>query len=94
MQVKILAWVKKWESRGYSCGIPDEADLGIELAERAPSYRRICMAIMKNDVQLESLGYSREYCPMYMAIKRDELLARGKDVATHRSQAKGQLSWL
>lgn len=93
MREKILAWVKKWEGRGYSSGIPDEADLGIELAERAPSYRRICMAIMKNDIQLESLGYTRELCAVYMSIKREELVKRGESYKIYKT-IQGQLSWL
>ena len=93
MKEKICAWVKKWEGRGYSNGIPDEADLGIELSERAPSYRRICMAIMRNDVQLESLGYTREVCMAYIAIKRDELRKAGKFVRPLRTNPE-QLSWL
>ena len=93
MREKILAWVKKWEGRGYSGGIPDEADLGIELAERAPSYRRICLAIMKNDVQLESLGYTREPCAIYMSIKREELAIRGEFHKIYKT-VQGQLSWL
>lgn len=88
-----MAWIKKWEGRGYSSGIPDEADMGIELAERAPSYRRICMAIMKNDVQLESLGYTREVCATYMSIKREELIQRGMESKIYKT-VPGQLSWL
>lgn len=88
-----MAWVKKWEGRGYSNGIPDEADLGVELAERAPSYRRVCIAIMKNDVQLESLGYTREMCAMYMSIKREEIERRG-DHCKICKPLQGQLSWL
>lgn len=93
MKEKVLAWVKKWEGRGYSNGIPDEADIGIELAERAPSYRRICMAIMKNDVQLESLGYTREVCHVYMALKREEFIRNG-ELHKIRTALQGQLSWL
>lgn len=93
MKEKVLAWVKKWEGRGYSNGIPDEADIGIELAERAPSYRRICMAIMKNDVQLESLGYTREVCPTYMSLKREELIRKGCWHKIYKT-LPGQLSWL
>lgn len=78
MKHKILAWVKKWESRGYSNGIPDEAHIHLEAAGRVPSYRMICLAIMKNDVTLESLGYTRPHCPAYMEIKRIELTVRGK----------------
>lgn len=93
MREKIAAWIKKWEGRGYSHGIPDEADIGIELAERAPSYRRVCLAIMKNDVQLESLGYTRESCAIYMSIKREELAKRGDSHKIYKTM-QGQLSWL
>lgn len=93
MREKIAAWIKKWEGRGYSHGIPDEADIGIELAERAPSYRRVCLAIMKNDVQLESLGYTREFCAIYMSIKREELAKRGDSHKIYKTM-QGQLSWL
>lgn len=75
---KIRAYVRKWEGRGYPGGIPDEAPVLLEKACRVPSYRAICLAIMRNDVTLQSLGYTREPCHTYMAIKRAELLARGK----------------
>lgn len=78
MTGKIRAYVRKWEGRGYLEGIPDEAPILLEKANRVPSYRAICMAIMRNDVALQSLGYQREPCSTYMAIKRAELMARGK----------------
>lgn len=78
MRSKILAYINRWESHGYPGGIPDEAPGLLEKAGRVPSYRVICMAIMRNDMALQSLGYSREPCGIYMGIKRAELLARGK----------------
>lgn len=74
---KISAYVRKWEGRGYPTGIPDEAPTLLEKACRVPSYRAVCLAIMRNDVTLQSLGYTREPCQTYMSIKRAELLARG-----------------
>lgn len=58
-------------------GIPDEAPPRLEALCKAPSYRMVCMAIMKNDYPLETLGYSRTKCDAYMAIKRQELIERG-----------------
>lgn len=75
---KIEAYIKKWENRCYSAGIPDEAPLELEQNNLVPSYRKICMAIMKNDVMLETLGYSRPKCASYNELKRIELLERGK----------------
>lgn len=75
MRRKINQYIKKWESRGYPSGIPDEAPSRLEDLGKVPSYRLICIALMKNDRQLETLGYSRVPCSTYMEIKRQELLA-------------------
>ncbi len=78
MKAKILDWIRRWESKGYSDGIPDEACPYLELAGKAPSYRRVCIAIMRNDYSLETLGLSRDPCEVYNIIKRMELMASGK----------------
>jgi predicted phosphoadenosine phosphosulfate sulfurtransferase len=88
MKEKILSWVEKWEGRGYSNGIPDEAPPRLEVMCKAPSYRMICMAIMKNDSQLETLGYSRTKCEAYSNIKREELIMKGKIKRADVEQAK------
>jgi predicted phosphoadenosine phosphosulfate sulfurtransferase len=74
---KLLQYIRVWESRGYPGGIPDEAPAALEARNRVPSYRAICRAIMNNDVALASLGYQREPCAAYNALKRIELRARG-----------------
>jgi predicted phosphoadenosine phosphosulfate sulfurtransferase len=86
MRRKILTYIGTWEGRGYPRGIPDEAPPRLEAALRVPSYRLICMAIMKNDVTLATLGYQRQQCAAYMAIKRIELRERGVrvDVDAHQ----------
>lgn len=73
---KIREYIRKWEGRGYANGIPDEAPMELETIGKAPSYRRICIAILKNDVACESLGYAREKCAAYMEIKRVEIMNR------------------
>jgi predicted phosphoadenosine phosphosulfate sulfurtransferase len=78
MKNKILKYVEKWEGRGYADGIPDEADPKLEGLGRVPSYRLICKAILKNDVALTSLGYTRPNCDSYGVLKRIELAARKK----------------
>lgn len=77
MRQKLRDYIATWESRGYPEGIPDEAPSSLESRNRAPSYRLICRAIMNNDVTLSSLGYQREPCEAYCALKRIELRARG-----------------
>lgn len=74
---KIHDYISKWEKRGYSEGLPDEADPVLEHLVKAPSYRAICMAIMKNDKQLATLGYSRPKTYIYMTLKQIEISERG-----------------
>lgn len=76
MRDKIEAWIHKWEGRGYPDGLPDEAPRNLEEMGKVPSYRMVCMAIMKNDVTLESLGYSRPPCEAYNLLKRKEINER------------------
>lgn len=73
---KIRHWVKTWEGRDYSDGIPDEADPNLEAYGKVPSYRRICRAIIKNDRALITLGYSRPFSEVYNALKRIEIEGR------------------
>lgn len=73
---KIHDYISKWERRGYSDGIPDEADPVLEEHVKAPSYRAICLSILRNDRQLVSLGYSRPKSYAYMELKRIEIAER------------------
>lgn len=77
MKSKISQYVETWEGRGYAQGIPDEAPEVLESLNKVPSYRSICKAIMKNDVGLLTLGYSRQPCEAYNVLKRIELRSRG-----------------
>lgn len=76
MKSKIRSYISSWRKQGYPDGIPDEADPRLEALGKAPSYRWICRAIMRNDVSLASLGFTREKCDAYMAIKRVEIEGR------------------
>lgn len=73
-----MKYIKKWESQGYSEGIPDEADLKLEGLGKVPSYRMICRAILKNDVMLTTLGFSKQKCDSYSVLKKIEIDARKK----------------
>lgn len=75
-KAKILAYIAKWEKQGYPNGIPDEADAKLEGLGKVPSYRHICRAILKNDVSLSSLGFTRQPCESYSILKRIEIAAR------------------
>jgi predicted phosphoadenosine phosphosulfate sulfurtransferase len=78
MKTKINSYISSWENRGYYNGIPDEAPAELESAGIVPSYRMICRAILKNDIALTSLGFTRSPCVLYNELKRAELLEKGK----------------
>ena len=73
---RIQQYIASWERKGYADGIPDEAPETLERNGRVPSYRLICIAIMKNDYTLELLGSSRPKCALYSQLKRIEIQAR------------------
>jgi predicted phosphoadenosine phosphosulfate sulfurtransferase len=74
MREKIEKYIQDWQKRCYS-DLPDEAPN--EINHLVPSYKKICMAILKNDTQLETLGFSRAKCKIYNELKRIELKERG-----------------
>lgn len=75
MRSKIEKYIKTWQERCYP-ELPDESPP--EIFEKVPSYERICLAILKNDRQLESLGFQREKCELYSLLKRIELDERAR----------------
>lgn len=77
MKKKIQKYIKQWENRCYEDGIPDEVPIRIEQLNKAPSYKKICIAIMRNDFQLESLGFTRQKSKTYHELKKIELQERG-----------------
>ena len=74
LRAKIIEYVQGWEQKCYKDGIPDEAP--IELGDKVPSYKRICIAILKNDINLTSLGYTPKISKYYSILKRIEIDAR------------------
>jgi len=73
---KIEAYCHSWELRGYHAGITDEAPSQLESEGLAPSYRKIAQAILSNDMNLYSLGFSRKISLWYGAIKKNEIQDR------------------
>lgn len=58
-RAKIEVFRKWWMERGYETGIPDAADPKLEAKREAPSWRRICKAILKNDYWCKGLGFTQ-----------------------------------
>lgn len=56
---KIILFNRWWEERGYPDGIPDEAELNLEMKRDVPSWRRICKALLRNDYWCKGLGFTQ-----------------------------------
>ena len=78
---KVDSYISKWADRGYPDGIPDEGPAKLEDLGRVPSYRMIVKALLKNETNLESLGYTRKPCELYGEFKRIELQQRGEKIS-------------
>lgn len=64
-QDKIAVFLRWYAERGYPHGIPDEADTTDEAKRKAPSWRRICKVILKNDRMCRGLGFSQHVSGTY-----------------------------
>ena len=74
---KILLFQNWWEKKGYPEGIPDEADYRLEAAKKAPSWRRVCKSLLRNDYWCKGLGFTQQKSNGY--VKYLELMKRRKD---------------
>jgi len=71
MKTEIKKYIKTWEQRCYFNGIPDEVPIRIDQLNKAPSYKRIAMAILKNDLEL--IGVTPKKSIYYSMLKRIEI---------------------
>jgi len=61
-----------WKDRCYSDGIPSEVPDAIDREHMAPSWKRIAIALLKNDMQMVALGYTPKASEWYGVLKRIE----------------------
>lgn len=72
---KIFTFVKWWESRGYENGIPDEAPSLLESQKIAPSWRRVCKSLLRNDFWCKGLGFTQHKTKAYekyLKLKKEQ----------------------
>lgn len=62
---KVMLFEKWWMERGYDEGIPDEADYQMEAQRLAPSWRRVCKTLLRNDYWCKGLGFSQQKSAAY-----------------------------
>lgn len=64
-RAKLWVFVQWWGKRGYPQGIPDEADYALEAKRRAPSWRRICKSLLRNDYWCKGLSFTQHKSAAY-----------------------------
>lgn len=74
---KIILFQQWWIKKGYPDGIPDEADYRLEAARKAPSWRRVCKSLLRNDYWCKGLGFSQHKSAGYQ--KYLDLMKRRKE---------------
>ena len=62
---KIYTFEKWWKQRGYESGIPDEAPKILEGKKLAPSWRRVCKSLLRNDFWCKGLGFTQHKTDAY-----------------------------
>lgn len=62
---RFITFIDGWEKRGYINGIPDEAPLVLENDHWAPSWRRICKVLLRNDWWCKGLGLQQPKSDAY-----------------------------
>jgi len=73
---RFQSWIKGWRSRGYS-QIPNEAPKILEDQQWAPSYRRLCKVLLRNDWWCKGLGLTQPKSDAYgrwLEIKKTKAL--------------------
>jgi len=62
---RFRAFLKGWRGRGYEAGIPDEAPRILENKQWAPSWRRLCKVLLRNDWWCKGLGLTQPKSKAY-----------------------------
>lgn len=71
---RFRSFIKGWRSRGYT-ELPDEAPKILEDQQWAPSYRRLCKVLLRNDWWCKGLGLTQpksDAYARYLEIKKEK----------------------
>lgn len=74
---RFRGFISGWKKRGYVNGIPDEAPSVLESKMWAPSYRRLCKVLLRNDWWCKGLGLTQpksEAYAKFMELKKNKQL--------------------
>jgi predicted phosphoadenosine phosphosulfate sulfurtransferase len=83
-KAKFGVFIRGWKGRGYTDGIPQEAPRVLENAHWAPSWRRLCKVLLRNDWWCKGLGLTQPKSAAYqkyVELKRAERKSRQPEMA-------------
>jgi predicted phosphoadenosine phosphosulfate sulfurtransferase len=72
---KIYVFDKWWKERGYKEGLPDQAPSILESQKLAPSWRRVCKSLLRNDFWCKGLGFTQHKTKAYekyLKLKKEQ----------------------
>lgn len=82
-------FIAGWKQRGYS-EIPDEAPAELEAKHWAPSWRRMCRVLLRNDYWCKGLGQTQPKSEAWVKFK--QLKAAKKSTASCPAHAESQMA--
>lgn len=88
---RFKTFVKWWMKRGYPNGLPDEVPLVLENKHWAPSYRRLCKVLLRNDYWCKGLAFTQPKSTAYgkfLELKKSKVFPKniGIDHDTQESE--------
>jgi predicted phosphoadenosine phosphosulfate sulfurtransferase len=64
-KAKVFVFQQWWKLKGYPDGIPDEADYALEVKRLAPSWRRVCKSLLRNDYWCKGMSFTQHKTTAY-----------------------------
>jgi len=80
---RFRSWMKGWRQRGYVNGIPDEAPRCLEKKYWAPSWRRVCKVLLRNDWWCKGLGLTQPKSAAYQKYKDIKAARKAEKAASN-----------
>ena len=89
--LRFKKFISGWQDRGYVI-IPEEAPLELENACWAPSWRRLCKVILRNDYWCKGLGQTQPKSEAYLKFKEIQSKRKNdKKYEKHKKKKKENL---
>lgn len=76
---KFKVFIKWWKARGYPDGIPEESPPHLEAQKLAPSWRRLCKVLLRNDYWCKGLAFTQPKSAAYgryLELKKNKTLLK------------------